>query len=138
MPNSKVLGAVTTNYSRTIPGSGFVVGASVSIGYDAPWRQVHAMLAEAAGRTEGIVDPPAPQVYQTALGDFYVQYRLVCLATPSDPQQRAAVISALHASIQDVFNEHGVQIMSPHYLGDPASPKLVPKARWHAPPAPPA
>jgi hypothetical protein len=25
-----------------------------------------------------------------------------------------------------------VQIMSPHYLGDPAEAKVVPKARWHA------
>ena len=31
-------------------------------------------------------------------------------------------------NIQDVFNEHGVQIMSPHYLGDPAAAKVVPKA----------
>jgi hypothetical protein len=37
-----------------------------------------------------------------------------------------------------VFNEHGVQIMSPHYLGDPAQPKIVPPADWHKPPAPPA
>jgi hypothetical protein len=31
----------------------------------------------------------------------------------------------LHANVLDVFNEHGVQIMSPHYLGDPASAKIV-------------
>jgi hypothetical protein len=37
--------------------------------------------------------------------------------------------------IQDVFNHHGVQIMSPHYRGDPAVAKVVPEARWHEPPA---
>jgi len=37
--------------------------------------------------------------------------------------------------VQDVFNEHGVQIMSPHYLGDPVNEKIVPKAKWYAPPA---
>jgi hypothetical protein len=37
----------------------------------------------------------------------------------------------LHASIQDEFNRHGVQIMSPHYLGDPDAPKLVPESRWY-------
>jgi hypothetical protein len=37
--------------------------------------------------------------------------------------------------VQDVFNEHGVQIMSPHYLGDPAQEKIVPPAKWYAPPA---
>ena len=59
-------------------------------------------------------------MFQTALSDFYVEYRLVCQAVPSEPRPRAEVLSALHANVQDVFNEHGVQIMSPHYLGDPA------------------
>jgi len=41
--------------------------------------------------------------------------------------------------VQDVFNEHGVQIMSPHYMMDPAEPQVVPKARWYdAPAQPPA
>ena len=29
------------------------------------------------------------------------------------------MLADLHAHLQDVFNENGVQIMSPHYLGDP-------------------
>jgi hypothetical protein len=45
------------------------------------------------------------------------------------------VLSCLHGNVQDVFNEHGVQIMSPHYLGDPAEPKLVPPEKWHDAPA---
>ena len=135
LPNSMVLGTVTRNYSRASKDGGFVVDASVTIGYDAPWRQVHAMLIEAALRTPGVVANPEPRVFQTALSDFYVEYRLVCLATPRDPRPRAEVISALHASIQDVFNENGVQIMSPHYLADPADPKIVPKERWHTAPA---
>jgi hypothetical protein len=36
-----------------------------------------------------------------------------------------------------VFNEHGVQIMSPHYFEDPAAPKVVPPAKWFTPPARP-
>ncbi len=135
IPNSQVLTSVTTNYSRIVEGPGFMIGAKVSIGYDAPWRQVHAMLIEAAERTEGILDAPPPEVFQTALDDFYVQYRLICQASPLGPRDRAAVISALHAAIQDVFNEHGVQIMSPHYLGDPAEAKVVPRSRWYVPPA---
>jgi small-conductance mechanosensitive channel len=135
MPNSQVLASVTTNYSRIVEGPGFMLSAKVSIGYDTPWRQVHAMLEEAARRTEGILDSPPPHVFQTSLDDFYVQYRLVCQASPPEPFQRAKIVSALHASIQDVFNEHGVQIMSPHYLGDPASPKIVVPARWYDAPA---
>jgi hypothetical protein len=44
-------------------------------------------------------------------------------------------MSALHANVQDVFNEYGVQIMSPHYLGDPDQPKVVPPSRRAPPPA---
>jgi len=137
--NSAVLGATTRNYSRSVKGAGFVLDTTVTIGYDTPWRQVHALLIEAAQRTEGVLAEPAPQVFQTALSDWYPQYRLVCQAVPSEPRPRALVLSALHAHIQDVFNEYGVQIMSPNYLADPASPKVVPPDQWHLAPAmPPA
>ena len=137
VPNSFALAVVSKNYSRAVKGAGFVLDTTVTIGYDAPWRQVHAMLIEAARRTPGVLSDPAPHVFQTALSDFYVEYRLVCQAVPSEPRPRAEVLSALHANVQDVFNEYGVQIMSPHYLGDPADPKVVPKAHWHEPPAKP-
>ena len=135
--NSQILGAVTRNYSRTVKGHGFIVDTTVTIGYDTPWRQVNAMLIEAARRTPGVLQEPAPQVFQVALSDFYPEYRLVCQAVPDQPRPRAEVMSLLHAHVQDVFNEHGVQIMSPHYLGDPASPKVVPRAHWYDAPARP-
>ncbi len=137
LPNALVMGTVTRNYSRTVQGRGFVLDTEVTIGYDTPWRQVDAMLVEAARRTPGVLAEPAPRVFQTALSDFYPQYRLVCQAVPSEPRPRAEVLSALHANIQDVFNENGVQIMSPHYLGDPDDAKVVPPSRW-APPLSPS
>jgi len=112
-----------------------VLDTTVTIGYDTPWRQVHAMLLEAATRTEGVMSEPKPRVFQTALGDWYPQYRLVCQAVATDPLHRAVVLSSLHENIQDVFNAYGVQIMSPQYLGDPVAPKLVPPDQWYAAPA---
>ena len=135
--NSQVLGSVTRNYSRTVKGRGFIVDTTVTIGYDTPWRQVNAMLVEAARRTPGVLMDPAPHVFQVALSDFYPEYRLVCQAVPDQPRPRAEVMSLLHANIQDVCNEHGVQIMSPHYLGDPAEAKIVPRERWYEAPAKP-
>ncbi len=137
VPNSMITGAVTKNYSRIVQGQGYVVDTVVTIGYDTPWRQVHAMLIEAARRTPGIVEQPSPQVFQTALSDFYPEYRLVAQAIPSEPRPRAELLSMLHANIQDVFNEYGVQIMSPHYLADPEQAKFVPPERWHVAPAAP-
>ncbi|HKA42888.1 MAG TPA: mechanosensitive ion channel protein MscS, partial [Burkholderiales bacterium] len=109
-----------------------------TIGYSAPWRQVHAMLEEAAHRTADIVATPAPTVRQTALSDFYVEYRLIAYSAVESPTQRIDVLNRLHENIQDVFNEHGVQIMSPHYMGDPAEPHVVAKKDWYRAPAPKA
>ncbi|MFZ6727479.1 mechanosensitive ion channel family protein [Undibacterium sp. MH2W] len=137
LPNSYVLSSVTKNYSRVVSGDGFVVDTKVTIGYNTPWRQVQAMLIEAAQRTPGVLMEPSPKVFQTALSDFYPEYLLICQAIPTEPRPRAEVINLLHANIQDVFNEHGVQIMSPHYLADPEKEKVVAKSNWYKAPATP-
>ena len=110
-----------------------VVTVSVTIGYDVPWRQVHALLLTGAANTPGIRKTPAARVLQRELSDFYVQYQL--LAHLEEDASRALVLSDLHGQIQDAFNEHGVQIMSPHFMAQPNKPVFVPKAQWHAAPA---
>jgi small-conductance mechanosensitive channel len=137
LPNSGVMSATIRNYSRAVPGTGYVVDTVVTIGYSTPWRQVQAMLFEAARRTADIMSEPSPIVRQTALSDFYVEYRLAAYTPVASPAQRIDVLSQLHGHIQDVFNEYGVQIMSPHYMVDPAAPLVVPKKDWYAPPAQP-
>ena len=93
------------------------------------------MLQMAAERTSRISQDPPPRVLQTALQDFYVEYTLVvCVA---EPKLKFAVLNELHAHIQDVFNEFGVQIMSPNYEADPADKKFVPKEQWFQAPAQP-
>jgi small-conductance mechanosensitive channel len=135
LPNSVLTGTIIQNYSRAVQGRGFIVDTKVTIGYDTPWRQVEAMLIEAARRTPGILQDPAPQVFQTALSDYYPEYLLVGHATAMKAKPRAETMSTLHRNIQDVFNEYGVQIMSPHYMADPADAKVVPLQRWHEAPA---
>ena len=49
----------------------------------------------------------------------------------------AVVLDALLGNIQDAFNEHGVQIMSPNYEADPPQPAIVPRDQWYAAPAMP-
>jgi small-conductance mechanosensitive channel len=138
LPNNYVTGTPTKNYSRTVAeGKGFVLDTTVTIGYDTPWRQVHAMLLQAARNTAGLLNDPAPYVVQTALSDWYVEYRLVCYAGPEAPSRRALVLGDLHANIQDAFNEYGVQIMSPHYMADKDHTVVVARENWYAPPANP-
>jgi small-conductance mechanosensitive channel len=137
LPNGVIMGAVTKNYSRAVKGKGYILDTVMTIGYDAPWRQVQAMMIEGANRTVGVLKDPEPRVFQTALSDYYVEYRLVCQAIPERPLPRAEVMAALHANLLDVFNEHGVQIMSPHYRTDPPDPKIVAKEDWYMAPARP-
>jgi small-conductance mechanosensitive channel len=133
IPNANVVSQTMTNYSVTEGIEGVYVATQVTIGYDTPWRQVESLLLTAAERTSSVRRSPAPMVRQSALADFYVEYTLfVC---PERPALRPATLSALHANILDVFNEYGVQIMSPNYESDPETPKIVPKERWHEPPA---
>src|SRR5581483_9679378 len=130
IPNAVVVVQTTTDYSRH---GGLFTPTSGTIGNDPPWRQIHAMLLQAARRTEGVRAEPQPTVLQAGLEDFYVKYTLwVCLERQ---HARPFVLASLHANIQDVFNEYGVQIMSPNYVIDPAAPKVVPKEEWFAAPA---
>ena len=134
-PNTTVLSNPIKNFSRSDMGNGPVVEATVTIGYDTPWRQVHAMLLEAAGSVPEILKDPKPTVLQTALSDFYVEYRIAGVLIPSRAAKLPIIRSNLHASIQDTFNHYGVQIMSPHYLGDPEGAKIVPEPHRAPPPA---
>jgi small-conductance mechanosensitive channel len=135
IPNSVIASTTTRNYSRLAGDGGVRVATKLTIGYDTPWRQVQAMLEIAASRCASLAPDPSPRVLQTALLDFYVEYTL--LVTVADPARRMVALTELHGQIQDVFNEHGVQIMSPNYEADPAGPKIVPRERWYAPPAAP-
>jgi small-conductance mechanosensitive channel len=133
IPNSVVISSPIRNYSKLAGTQGTLITTKVTIGYDAPWRQVHALLIGAAQKTHGIRATPTPYVYQTALSDFYVEYEL--FASIDRPLDRIPVLSALHANIQDEFNEAGVQIMSPHFFAQPEQAVTVPKAKWFEPPA---
>ncbi len=114
IPNSLILGAHIINYSSTsLTAPPLILNTSATIGYDVPWRTVHDLLKKAALATRNILSEPEPFVLQTALNDFYVTYELN--AYTGAPNQMAVTYSNLHQNIQDVFNEAGIEIMSPHY-----------------------
>ncbi|RPI57507.1 MAG: hypothetical protein EHM55_01490, partial [Acidobacteria bacterium] len=51
------------------------------------------------------------------------------------PERMRQLYTELHRNILDVFNEYGVQIMTPAYEMDPLERKVVPKEQWYAEPA---
>jgi small-conductance mechanosensitive channel len=133
IPNAVVVSQTTTDFSR-LPDD-VLTPTSIAVGYGVPWRQVHALLRLAAERTPGIRRDPPPRVLQSALEDMAVHYTL--LVGLEQQHARGVALSALHAQILDLFNEYGVQIVTPSYEGDPPEPKVVPKAKWFAAPARP-
>lgn len=113
VPNSMVLSSHIVNYTTPEGGTPLILHTAVTIGYDAPWRQVHELLIAAALRTSLILKEPAPFVLQTSLNDFYVTYEIN--AYTMEASRMAIIYAELHQNIQDCFNESGVEIMSPHY-----------------------
>jgi small-conductance mechanosensitive channel len=133
IPNSKILNTEVINYSAMARDQGLILHTTVGIGYEVSWRQVEAMLLMAAQRTPGLRADSQAFVLQKALGDFAVNYELNVYC--DDARRMNALYTELHRNIQDVFNEYGVQIMTPAYEGDPSEPKVVPRTQWYAAPA---
>ena len=133
VPNSEILNSYVINYSTLARSRGLILHTTVGIGYETPWRQVEAMLRLAAERTPGLLKEPAPFVLQKSLGDFAVTYELNAYC--DDPTRMAPLYTSIHQNVLDVFNEHGVQIMTPAYEGDPDVPKVVRKDQWYLAPA---
>jgi small-conductance mechanosensitive channel len=135
IPNAVLVSNPIRNLSRLHESQGVWIGTKVTIGYDTPWRQVEAMLTNAASRVPELKNDPAPFVLQSSLSDFYVEYELV--AAMASPFGRALLLSKLHREIQDEFNTYGVQIMSPNFEAQPDGAVLVPKEDWFKAPARP-
>ncbi len=114
VPNSNITSSHVVNYStKKYKSENIILHTKVTIGYDVPWKTVHELLIQAAIQTKTIRKEPTPFVLQTSLDDFYVTYELN--AHSDAPHLQTEIYSELHQNIQDIFNEHEVEIMSPHY-----------------------
>jgi small-conductance mechanosensitive channel len=133
IPNSVILNNSVVNYSTLARKGQLILHATVGIGYETPWRQVEAMLLQAAERTDGLLKEPKPFVLQKQLGSFDVTYEVNVYC--DDAQAMNRLYAQLHRNILDAFNEYGVQIMTPAYEGDPEQAKVVPRDQWYAAPA---
>jgi small-conductance mechanosensitive channel len=133
VPNSIVASQTTYNYTRMADEHGVGIATSITMGFDVPWRQVHALLMMAAERTKDLRRDPAPYVIQTALSDACTEYTLV-VHMAGEPKLAQFVKSELHQNILDAFSQHGVQMITPSYI-ETRVPGVVPVDRWYAPPA---
>lgn len=127
IPNASVLAQQIVNFSSSADRRGLILHTTVTLGYDVPWRTVHAHLIDAALATTHVQADPPPYVLQTALNDFHATYQIN--AYTDQPLLSAEIYSELHQNIQDALHAGGIEIMSPHYLAiRDGSGRAVPNA----------
>ncbi len=115
IPNATVITSSIINFSfsRREIHRPVAVATTVTIGYDVPWRQVQALLLQAARSTAGIAPDPEPFVLQISLNDFHISYELNAHVLEVDRYRET--LSDLLAAVQDSFAAADVEIMSPGY-----------------------
>ena len=113
IPNGVVLNSSVLNFSART-SQGLVLRVTAGIGYDVDWRKVHEFMIAGARATKHILTDPAPQVYQSALGDYAVNYEL--RACTNKPVLMFETLSLLRANVLDAFNRAGIEIMTPSIL----------------------
>jgi small-conductance mechanosensitive channel len=115
IPNATVIGASIVNFSfsRREIQQPVAIATTITIGYDVPWRKVHALMLAAAGSMEGISDEVEPYVIQTSLNDFHISYELTVFV--KDAGRYRETLSEMLAALQDQFAAADVEILSPGY-----------------------
>ena len=135
IPNAVLAGTMITNYSRLADENGAIISTAVTIGYDAPWRQVHALLLLAAERTPGLRSAPRPYVLQTALADFYA-----VRAARAPPGPGGAISGPVGPARADPGRLQRIRRADhvPPLRGATRAPRGRPAPAWYTAPAAPA
>ncbi len=106
LPNSYCIGHPVA----TILGSGTIISASLSLGYNLDHKRIEQLLVEAALSC----DLQEPFVHILQLGDFSVTYRVSGFL--QETKHLITAQSILHACVLDTLHSHGVEIMSPAFM----------------------
>jgi small-conductance mechanosensitive channel len=114
IPNVIVMQNEIVNYSSEARETGLILHTSVTIGYDAPWRQVQNLLVKAALETTDILERPQPFVFKNSLNDHHITYELNAYTKMA--VRKEDIYSELHQNILDKFNNAEVEILSPTYF----------------------
>ena len=113
IPNANILLGTITNYSYTEENK-IILHSTITLGYDIPWQTAEKLLLAAARNTPFIEKDPVPYVFQKSLDDYYVSYELNVYTSQS--KKMPLIYSEMHKNILDIFNDAGVEILSPAYM----------------------
>ncbi|MBE0602935.1 MAG: mechanosensitive ion channel, partial [Deltaproteobacteria bacterium] len=119
IPNSFLI----SNPVTAIRGSGAIVSATLSLGYDVHHSRVEGLLVKAA--KESGLEEPFVQIME--MGNFSITYRISGILT--EVKWLITARSNLSRSVLDVMHRDGVEIMSPDFRNLrmlPEDRKIVP------------
>ena len=101
---------LTTHPFTVVSGSGTLVSAQASLGYDVSRTRIEALLCEAA-RAAGLDEP---FVHVRELGDFAVTYRVAGFL--EDTKRLLSTRSDLREQMLDALHRAGIEIVSPTFM----------------------
>ncbi len=101
---------VISNPVRVVRGSGTIISADLSLGYDVDHAVVEPLLS-AAARSSGLEDP---FVHVLELGNFSVGYRVAGFLP--NPKQLITTRSVLRVNVLDRLHQAGIEIVSPTFM----------------------
>ena len=113
LPNLTVLNSDVINYHTFGEEQGLILHATITMGYDVPWRDVYDILIRAAIKTPYVEEIPKPFVLQTSLDDFYIRYEINVYT--KEIEKMKLIYSLLYQNIQDEFKTAGISMYAPHY-----------------------
>ena len=114
IPNALIINNHLVNYTANAKEEGLILHTSITLGYDVDYDLVEKLLLRAAKQAMLIQRDPKPFVLQKSLDDNYVSYELNVYTKQAG--KMALIYSDLNRKILDVFNEVGVEILSPKYV----------------------
>ncbi len=114
IPNALIINNHLVNYSANAKKEGLILHTTITLGYDIDYDLVEKLLLRAAKQTKLIQRDPKPFVLQKSLEDNYVTYELNVYTKQA--AKMALIYSDLNRKILDVFNEEGIEILSPKYV----------------------
>lgn len=113
IPNNNILATTIINYTRAAKEGGFAVVIDLTLGYEINPKRVRTLLKRASSSTKGVLKDPSPKVVVQEFHNHAVEYRL--RAYIDKPQNMIHIRSAVMESILEMFNQEGLEVLSPLY-----------------------
>lgn len=114
IPNSKVIDNEIINYTRITKEQGsLILHTDITLGYEICQYKVEKLLIQAAKKIPFILEEKEPFVLRKNLNESFITYELNVHTVLTD--KIPTIYSDIHKNILDLFNQEGIEVLSPTY-----------------------